>query len=48
MGLFEALLAVGLLTTAYLLLFTADRSSGCGRAAGLWPPRTLTKEERRT
>jgi len=25
MGLFEALLAVGLLTTAYLLLFTAAR-----------------------
>jgi len=27
MGLFEALLAVGLLTTAYLLLFTAARDA---------------------
>ena len=34
MELFDSLLVVGLLTVAYLLLFTVARSSACGRATG--------------
>jgi len=34
MELFDSLLVVGLLTVAYLLLFTLARSSACGRATG--------------
>jgi len=34
MELFDSLLVVGLLTVAYLLLFTLVRSSACGRATG--------------
>lgn len=32
MGLFDALFAVGMLTTAFLLLFTADRLRAWGRS----------------